>query len=135
MADPGVVPDLGEAAFAMGEEVRVMFRVGPVVGGAVHEMMQAGAVERVVGGADPGEGRDVGELADARVGQVAEPRGVGIIAERGVQQDAARPDLGIAAEGGIGDARALVDERLFAEFFVMMVPRVRGEKQRDVTLM
>jgi hypothetical protein len=50
------------------------------------------------------------------VGQVAEPRGVGIIAERGIEQDAPRPDLGIAAEGGIGDARALVDERAFAEF-------------------
>jgi hypothetical protein len=98
-------------------------------------MMQAGAVERVVGGTDPGKRRDVGELADARVGQVAEPRGVGIIVERGIEQDAPRPDLGIAAEGGIGDARALVDEGVSLSSLVMMVPRVVGSvKQRSVTL-
>jgi hypothetical protein len=66
MADPGVVADHRPAAFAMGEEFRVMFRVRPVIGGAIHEMVQAGAVERVVGGTDPGKRRDVGELADAR---------------------------------------------------------------------
>jgi hypothetical protein len=98
-------------------------------------MVQAGAVERVVGGPDPGKGRDVGELADAGVGQVAEPRGVGIIVERGVEQDAPRPDLGIAAEGGIGDARALVDEGVSLSCLVMVVPRVVGSvNQSSVTL-
>src|SRR6056297_728815 len=105
------MPDHRAARTAFVEPVGIILDVIPIAGGAVHEMVQAGAFQRVITGPDPHETGDVRELADLRIGDVANPVAIGVIPEAGVLNPAALPDLAPPAEQAVDDLAVRMDQR------------------------
>ena len=79
MADPGVGANDGAAGVARFKKGLVIGRIVPVGAAAIQEVVQAGVLHRVVGGADPCHRGDVGEFAHRGVGDVGELVAVAVI--------------------------------------------------------
>ncbi len=105
MADPDVVADDNGVLAPPVEETLVALGVGPVIVGAVGEMMQGRALDGMVGRVDAHMRGDVGELADARRPGDAVLHDVGIIVEERLLHHAALADFGVAPEGASRSSR------------------------------
>ena len=114
MADPDVMADDDQVFPPPVEEAFVAIRVRPIVVGAIGEMMQRRAPNRMIGRIDAGVGGDVDELADPGGPSLRILHQVGIIAERRLQRDAPLRDLGEAPEPAPDDLGGRMHERRLA---------------------
>jgi hypothetical protein len=108
--DPAIRPEAGAAAGAMGEERRVIGGVIPVIAGAIEEMVLGGLGHWVIGRPDAGHGGDIGEFADAGVGDIGEAVAIGVIIEAGIDDARPLPHFAIRTEGGVHDLSVWVDD-------------------------
>ena len=93
--------DLGTTSIIIAtEEQGVVFCIGPEIRAAVVEVMQRRMADRMVGRADPGQGGDIGEFADACGPDLAITHDVGIVADGGFVDMATLRHLGVMAEAG-----------------------------------
>ena len=87
----------------LGLFISFILGIVPVVARTVEEMMLRGLMHRVIGRPDPRHRGDIGEFADAGVGDIGQPRAIGVIAEVAIGDMRALAHLAIGAEGGIDD--------------------------------
>ena len=134
-ADPAVMADTGDARFAVREEGIVAPGIVPVIVRAVEEMVARDGVQRVIRRTDPRERRDIGELADPRIGDVGIAVAIGIVAEHRVRHAAAAADLDIGPDAAVGDLAVRVDDRPVGreprhqDLRPMSLPRSQPESQ------
>src|SRR5271165_448205 len=115
MTDPDVMADCDAIRAPPVEKAFLALGVRPIVIGAIGEVVQRGAPDRMIRRVDAHMRGDVDELADARRPSLRVLHQVGIVAENRLEHDAALSDLGVATERTRRHFRGRMHERRFAQ--------------------
>ena len=76
-------------------------------------MVSGGSVQGVIRSANPRKGRDVGKLADARIGYIGVSVAIAVIVQTGICDATAFADFDISPKSAAGDLAFLVDQGCF----------------------
>ncbi len=115
VADPSVMTDPCRPRPAVRKEHRVVFGIIPVVGGAIQKVMHRRRVHRMIRRPDPHKGRDIGELADLRIGNIGVSVAIAVVIQMAVLDPTAAPDLAVAAKSNIRQLAIGVDAGVFGQ--------------------
>src|SRR3984885_110108 len=115
MTDPDVVTHEDGVLAPPLKNALVAVCVRPIVVGAIGEVVQGRAPDRVVGRVDAHIRGDVDELADLSCPGLGVLHHIGIVAENRLQHHAALGDFGKAAERTCNDLRSRMNERRLAK--------------------